>query len=163
MLVRSAVCRLTKMTVMRVTIPFIAVAALMLSPARLMACAAPSLSSASLFLVWNNGTASCTSDTCPVAEPVSLEVGGFGVDLSCPEFSYHWDFGDGDTAITSIQTASHLYAAPGLYHVTVTIVGPFNQVTVARTLGVSAGVPALSSYVLFAFAASVVMLGLKRL
>jgi PKD repeat protein len=35
--------------------------------------------------------------------------------------TYHWDFGDGSTATVNTPTFGHHYAAPGTYHVTLTV------------------------------------------
>ncbi len=65
--------------------------------------------------------------------------------------TFHWNFGDGNTAVTNTETTSHIYASPGTFTYTVTINdGYFEAPLEARTATISAtegyvGKPALNA------------------
>ncbi|NTY38193.1 DUF1929 domain-containing protein [Burkholderia diffusa] len=111
-----------------------------------------------------NGGSASTSFTwviqppLPVIQPVNAaaiasgSTANYTADSGTGNFQYTWNFGDGSptTASSSENTASHTYAGPGVYTVTVTAQNA-SGVSVTRTFvqavtsGSSTGVSALSS------------------
>ncbi|MFZ6694016.1 jacalin-like lectin [Undibacterium sp. SXout20W] len=68
-------------------------------------------------------------DPIPVIQPISAQAAAAGTNLSYTAnagtgtYLYSWNFGDGSptTAFNASNTASHNYATPGVYTVTVTV------------------------------------------
>ncbi|GAA4204039.1 LamG-like jellyroll fold domain-containing protein [Microbispora amethystogenes] len=74
-------------------------------------------------------TPSCTGLTCAV--DASASTAG-----SAPISTYTWSYGDG--VVETGQTASHTYAQPGTYRITLTVTGSDNRTSVAtQTVDVS--------------------------
>lgn len=91
-------------------------------------------------------------DLPPPAPTVAAPIGtaGTAVNLTAqmpaggPGYTYAWDFGDGSpaTAFGASPSASHTYAAAGLYNVTVQVRNAGGQTTVHRFTQAVAGGPA---------------------
>jgi PKD repeat protein len=60
----------------------------------------------------------------PVYFDASTSQPGFDGDDECPITEYHWNFGDGQTLITTTSTARHVYQNGGNYTVTLTVYAP---------------------------------------
>ena len=118
----------------------------------------PHLTKSNLFLAFGN--ALCTPSTCPADTSVLFTVQALGMDFSCVVYTFQWNFGDGTTLTTSSPTAAHQYNAPGSYNVTVHVSRSDSQVTLARTLLVSAPIPALSTDSLLLLSLSLALAGL---
>lgn len=74
-----------------------------------------------------------TPTTADVGDTVTFTVGA--VDPNGDTLIYVWNFGDGSPLVAGGPTITHVYAAPGLYNVTVSISdGPFTNVTSSSTV-----------------------------
>src|SRR5258708_4039787 len=110
----------------------------------------PPLTTSTLFLSWTG--AGCTTASCPAGENVTLGVQTFGMDFSCATYTFDWNFGDGTSVTTSGPTTTHHYNTSGAYDVSVRIARSDSQLTLARTLVISAPIPTLSIVAIVALA-----------
>ncbi len=65
-------------------------------------------------------TAAFTPSAAPTGDPTTFDATASS-DPDYPLASYRWAFGDGQTETTSSVTATHTYATPGVYTVTLTV------------------------------------------
>ena len=106
-----------------------------------------SLHAGNTFIVWNGATSHCTpaGPSCIAGEPITFQVGTFGVDAGClgPVVA-EWNYGDGTTnARAGLGPIVHTYTGPRPYTVTVNVqaesgslqlTAPLSAVTPAGTL-----------------------------
>lgn len=148
----------------------IAVFALLPSPAE-STCGdtIPLLTASNTLLTWTGGGGQCTPSTgpCAVGMDITFSVQTFGVDLSCANHTFDWNFGDGTTSTTTAPMVSHRYLVPGTYAVSVRVTGADTlqldgtpYLTLTRTLSVAAPIPALSPAALVVFALCLGTIGL---
>jgi len=78
---------------------------------------------------WDDAEPAITPDQAPVASftvssPAAGTASSFDASASTVAYgtitSYAWNFGDGSSAVTTTPTATHTYAVPGEYVVTLT-------------------------------------------
>jgi YVTN family beta-propeller protein len=65
-------------------------------------------------------TAAFNSDTATIGQATSFDASASS-DPDGTVATYHWDYGDGDTADTGSATINHAYSAPGTYMATLRI------------------------------------------
>jgi hypothetical protein len=121
----------------------------------------PPLTNASIFINWSDPP--CNATSCPAGQDIAVRLDAFGVDFSCPIYSFEWNFGDGTTVRTSVPTATHTYRSPGVYTLTVCIARPDGAVTITKSLLVIAAVPTLSFFSAVMLAVTVAAVALFRL
>ena len=72
------------------------------------------------FITWAGADGSCTPAVpCYAGEAVNFSVGTIQGATSCLIYTRSWNFGDGTTS--SDNAPAHIFASPGIYHVTVTM------------------------------------------
>ena len=64
--------------------------------------------------------AAFSASPTPAGNPLSFDASASS-DPDGSVASYHWDFGDGQTKVTSAATIAHIYASAGEYTVTLTV------------------------------------------
>lgn len=64
-----------------------------------------------------------TPDAAQPGTQISFSAAGSS-DPDDANLTYHWDFGDGHSAITAVQTAAHTYAADGTYNASLQVRDP---------------------------------------
>ena len=98
--------------------------------------------SANLSFTWN------VLNSLPVIQPIAAPViasgssASYTVNAGTGAFQYAWDYGDGTpvTAFSTSNTASHVYANPGVYNVTVSVRATDGTVTTRQFMqAVSSG------------------------
>lgn len=96
--------------------------------------------SASTNLVVNPGV---TVPCAPTGNPNPTEVGiSVTFNITCvtggtPAYSYHWNFGDGHTAVTSLPQVAHVFTTPVGVSVAVTVVDGVGDSVTSAGLGVT--------------------------
>lgn len=96
-----------------------------------------------VFIAFLGASSGCTqaSGTCQAGEAIRFSAGSFEYPFSCAAHQFSWNFGDEQYATG--QNATHVYAAPGAYNITLTIsngtqtVALFDAMTVASTQNVT--------------------------
>ena len=71
----------------------------------------------------NQSGCSLVTPNCRTSETVTFQASQFGYNFECSPHTFSWNFGDNGTAST--QQATHTYAQPGNYKVTLTITNQF--------------------------------------
>jgi hypothetical protein len=125
----------------------------------------PVLSPETINLFASDSIGACADDgsSCPTGNVTLHVVTAFeGVLSPCVTYSFHWQLGDGTDVTTSTRTLDHLFATPGFYINSVTVIslgGP-PATTITRSLLITPSIPATSPFALVLLLFSLMLIGL---
>ncbi len=125
--------------------------------------ACPPPTPANIFIGFSGSSSQCSAfgtEPCFSNETILFSVVPFGYSLNCETHTISWNFGD--TTVASGPSASHSYATPGTYVVTMTMTSSTTTITLSQSINVAMPAPALNPDILAVLAAALAAIALIR-